>query len=245
MHRWMRDYFSFSRKDRIAILVLVALIFLTLLLPNFYRNAIRTPPDHTDTAWIALVRALVVKQDSEHLVHSARKWPEKRVFSPKYPDSTRHWKNWSQTYQKSRSYPEKGYSRKPLSPIDINLADTTALIALPGIGSKLAERIVKFREKLGGFYSIDQIGEVYGLGDSVFQKIRPFFLMASFMIKKININNASLDELKAHPYIRFNIAKSIIAYREQHGAYTSKEDLKNLVLMTNDIYAKVYPYLEL
>ena len=131
------------------------------------------------------------------------------------------------------------------APIDINLADTGAFIALPGIGSRLAERIVKFREKLGGFYSIEQIGEVYGLADTVFQKNKPLFQLSSRSFKKININTASLDELKAHPYIRFDIAKSIIAYREQHGAFTSIEDLKKLVLMTDAIYTKVYPYLDL
>jgi competence ComEA-like helix-hairpin-helix protein len=245
MKPWLRDYFSFSRKDRIAILVLIALIFLTLLLPYFFSNAIRTPSDQTDTAWIALVRALVVKQDSEHLVHSGQKRWSNKLFVPPYPDSARRWKDWGQSGQNSRPYPQKRYVRKPLAPVDINLADTTAFIALPGIGSKLAERIVRFREKLGGFYSIEQIGEVYGLADSVFQKIRPLFQMATFTIKKININTASLDELKAHPYIRFNIAKSIIAYREQHGIFTTIEDLKKLVLMTEDIYTKAYPYLGL
>ena len=241
----MRDYFSFSRKDRIAILVLVALIFLTALSPHFFKNAILTPPDQTDTAWIALVRALVVKQDSEHLVHSRQKSFGNRPYPSRYPDSARHWKNWNQPNINSRPYLEKRYSRKTLSPVDINLADTTAFIALPGIGSKLAERIVKFREKLGGFYSIDQIGEVYGLADTVFQKIRPLLSMTAFQVRKININTASLDELKAHPYIRFVIARSIVAWREQHNGFTSLEDFKKMVLMTEEIYTKVYPYLEL
>jgi|SRR5690348_9596129 len=245
MHRWMSNYFSFSRRDRLSILVPVALIFLTLLLPDFFRNAIRTPPDRTDTAWIALVRALIVKQDSEHLVHSAPKTFRNKPFASRYPDIVSRWKDWSQTNQINRSFPGKRYFPKPLSPIDINLADTTAFIALPGIGSKLAERIVKFREKLGGFYAIDQIGEVYGLADSVFQKIRSLFLLAPFPVRKISINTASLDDLKAHPYIRFNIAKSIIAYREQHGDFSAIDDLKKLVVITDDIFIKVYPYLEL
>src|SRR6476620_1396646 len=99
MKRWMRDYFSFSRRDRIAILVLVALIFLTLLMPYFFRNAIHIPSVRTDTAWIALVRALVVKQDSEHLVHSWQKNAEIRPFTRKAPDSARKWKDWSQFNQ--------------------------------------------------------------------------------------------------------------------------------------------------
>jgi len=234
MNQWMRDYFSFSRKDRIAILVLVALIFLTLLSPYFFRNAILPPPDQTDTAWIALVRALIVKQDSEHLVHSGQKGFGRRPFPSRYPDSSRRWKDWSQPNQYSRPYPTKRFLRKPLSPFDINLADTTAFIALSGIGSKLAERIVKFREKLGGFYSIEQIGEVYGLADSVFQKIRPFFLLSPFTVRKININTATLDELKSHPYIRWAIANPVIAYRNEHGPFAKIEDLKKVLHFVYD-----------
>jgi competence protein ComEA len=138
-----------------------------------------------------------------------------------------------------------GFSRpRPrLSPIDINLADTAAFIAFPGIGSRLADRIIRFREKLGGFYSIDQIGEVYGLADSVFQKIKPFLLAGPYDLKKININTATLEELKAHPYIRYAIANSIVQYRNQHGNFTSIEELKKIVLITNDTYEKISAYL--
>src|SRR6185503_6381802 len=65
----------------------------------------------------------------------------------------------------------KSYTAK-YAAIDINTADTSALISLPGIGNKLASRIVNFRDKLGGFYSIEQVGETYGLPDSTFQKIK-------------------------------------------------------------------------
>ena len=68
--------------------------------------------------------------------------------------------------------------------IDVNIADTTAFISLPGIGSKLATRIVNFRDKLGGFYSIDQIGETYGLPDSSFQKIKQYLKLDNPSVKK-------------------------------------------------------------
>jgi competence ComEA-like helix-hairpin-helix protein len=125
------------------------------------------------------------------------------------------------------------------------LADTTAFIALSGIGSRLAERIIRFREKLGGFYSIDQIGEVYGLADSVFQKLKPFLQLAPFTIKKININTATIDDLKSHPYIKYGIANNIIAYRNQHGPFLNKEDIKKIMTITDEVYNKIYPYLEI
>ncbi len=105
--------------------------------------------------------------------------------------------------------------------IDINKADTSAFISLPGIGSKLAARIVNFRDKLGGFYTVEQVRETFGLPDSTFQKIRQYLVLENNSVKKININTATIDELKAHPYIKYNIANPIIAYRNQHGPFSN------------------------
>ena len=127
--------------------------------------------------------------------------------------------------------------------IDINTADTTAFIALPGIGSKLAARIINFRDKLGGFCSVAQVGETFALPDSTFQKIKQYLKLENVVIRKININTATLDELKAHPYIRWNLANPIIAYRNEHGPFSKIEDLKKIMAVTDDIYNKIAPYL--
>jgi competence protein ComEA len=129
--------------------------------------------------------------------------------------------------------------------IDINTADTTAFIALPGIGNKLANRIVAFRDKLGGFYSIDQVGETYALPDSVFQKIKPMLVLNDPTVKQININTATIDELKAHPYIRYYLANAILQYRNQHGNFSSINDLKKILLITDDAFIKMEPYLKI
>ena len=129
--------------------------------------------------------------------------------------------------------------------IEINSADTTAFIALPGIGNKLALRIINFRDRLGGFYSVDQVGETYGLPDSTFQKIKQYLELKNTEVKKININTATKDEMKAHPYLKWNLANAIVEYRTQHGNYSSLEDLKKITLVTEDIYNKIAPYLRL
>lgn len=129
--------------------------------------------------------------------------------------------------------------------IDINTADTTAFIALPGIGSKLANRIISFRDKLGGFYSIDQISETYGLPDSTFQKLKNYFQISETQLRIININKATKDDLKTHPYIRWNLANAIIEYRNQHGSFTSIEDLKKITLIDEETFNKIQPYLTL
>jgi competence protein ComEA len=128
--------------------------------------------------------------------------------------------------------------------IDINIADTTTLIELPGIGSKLAARILNFRNKLGGFYTIDQVGETYGLPDSTFQKIKSY-LHNSSPVRKININTATKDELKLHPYIRWNLANAIVEYRNQHGNFKDVNELRNIMMIDEKTLQKIIPYLSL
>lgn len=138
--------------------------------------------------------------------------------------------------------PAKSYSSR-YSVIDINSADTSAYISLPGIGSKLAARIVNFRDKLGGFYSIDQVRETFGLPDSTFQKIKQYLKLENTSIRKMNINTATVDELKAHPYIKWSLANPIVAYRTEHGQFAKVEDIKKVMAVMEEVYNKIAPYL--
>ena len=136
------------------------------------------------------------------------------------------------------------YSSRPATaPVDINTGDTTSFIALPGIGSKLAARIIKFRERLGGFCSVEQVGETFGLPDSTFNKIRSHLIVSDVGIKKININTATIDELKLHPYIRYAIGNAICQYRAQHGNFQNVSDIRQVMVITTDLYKKLVPYL--
>jgi competence ComEA-like helix-hairpin-helix protein len=98
---------------------------------------------------------------------------------------------------------------------------------------------------LGGFYSIDQVGETFGLPDSTFQKIKQYLTIQNQTIKKININSANVEELKTHPYIRYNLANPIVAYRSAHGSFSSIEDLKKIMIITEEVYQRISPYLTL
>ena len=130
-----------------------------------------------------------------------------------------------------------------ISPIDINRADTTALISLPGIGSKLSQRIINFRDKLGGFYAVDQVGETFGLPDSTFQKIKPQLKISITALKKININTADIEGMKKHPYLRYAIGNAIVTYRTQHGNFLAVEDIKKIMTITDEVFNKLAPYL--
>ncbi len=146
------------------------------------------------------------------------------------------------SYQPKPSY-KKQFEQKKDIRVDVNLADTSILIALPGIGPGFARRIVNFRTRLGGFYSVEQVSETFGMADSTFQKIKPHLFVQPGDVKKININTATVEELKSHPYIRYNLANVIVNFRKQHGNFASVEDIKKIMILDDETYLKLQPYL--
>jgi competence protein ComEA len=150
--------------------------------------------------------------------------------------------NYSSNYQ---PYEKKLYEKKAIATVEINSGDSAAYDGLPGIGAGFSRRIIKFRDKLGGFYKVEQVGETFGLPDSVFQKIKPYLKINGDNIHKININTATEEELKAHPYIRWQLAKVITEYKKQHGNYKTLEDLKKIMVINEENFNKISPYLNL
>lgn len=126
--------------------------------------------------------------------------------------------------------------------VDINKADTTDLKKVRGIGSVLSARIIKFRDKLGGFYNMSQLAEVYGLSAEIVSKLEQgFFIDENFEPIKISISNCTLDDLKSHPYISYKTAELLINYRNNH-QIISKEDLKKVPL-SDETLVKLLPYI--
>lgn len=131
-----------------------------------------------------------------------------------------------------------------LTRFDMNTADTLAFIQIDGIGPVLARRVVRYRDKLGGFVTGEQLYEVYGLDSTVVRRVLMVAYVAeSYEPAKIDINAASAAQLSAHPYISGQVAKAIVAYRFQHGFFSRIEDLRNVVVVTDELYSKISPYL--
>lgn len=127
---------------------------------------------------------------------------------------------------------------------DLNLADTAQLIQLYGIGPKLSQRILSYRDRLGGFISQDQLNEVYGLDSVVINQLKKrTFIREDFRPRQINVNAADEKELRSLPYIKLHLAKSIAAYRFQHGDFASIEELGQIALMDASLFQKIKPYL--
>ncbi len=125
--------------------------------------------------------------------------------------------------------------------IKINTADTTELKLLPGIGSYYAKKIVYKRNKLGGFYSENQLLEV--LDNEQLGKIKPYLEFDLNAIRKIKVNTASVERLMSHPYINFYIAKSIYEKRKAKKKLTSTSDLQGLPDIDDTTLQKIAPYL--
>jgi competence protein ComEA len=320
-HMWnqfIKDYLTFTKKERVAVLVLLALIFLVVILPYLWPAKKIIQPNKKEMKELQTQLAKLLKPDSSSKAfnekeegpaiynRSATSNDRKIKAALFYFDpntlSAEGWRRLGlkdKTIQTIQNYLSKGGKfRKPedvgriyglfkndykrllpyikfendnavngkanidrkqfaaadkliypekkrisLQPIDINSADTAALIALPGIGSKLAGRIINFREKLGGFYMVAQLAEIYGLPDSVFQKIQSLLQCSNPAVHQLNINTADVNILKVHPYIRWSIANAIVQYRTQHGSFKSVDDLQLISIITADVFQKIRPYL--
>jgi competence protein ComEA len=128
--------------------------------------------------------------------------------------------------------------------IRINQADSLDWLALPGIGPKLSGRILSYRNVLGGFVKVEQLKEVYGLADSVFQQVFPQLQLDNVAIRKLNPNVATMEELARHPYIRWKLAQAIVQYRNNNGAFHEMSDLGKIHLVDTNLLKKLGPYCE-
>ena len=129
--------------------------------------------------------------------------------------------------------------------VDINSATEEQLINLPGIGSFFAKQIIKKRNELGGFYQSQQLKEVWKMDQEKLDIIEPFLKFDKSKLLKIELNKVNIDDLKNHPYIRWNIANSIIKIRYQKGAFKNVEEIKESVLINEELFEKLKPYLSL
>lgn len=138
---------------------------------------------------------------------------------------------------------EEEKPQKLLSPFEINQADTATLRRIRGIGKVYAQRIVTYREKLGGFHSAAQIQEVWGLSPEAQTALLKYAQFNQAPYRQIKLNSASINDLNAHPYISYNLARAIIGWRSKQGKFNKIEDLKQINIINPEIFTKIAPYL--
>ncbi len=126
--------------------------------------------------------------------------------------------------------------------IEINISDSIQLKQLPGIGSVLSKRIVKYRDLLGGFYSVSQLKEVYGLSEQAISLIDGKVTVDISKIKKLDLNFADMNELSRHPYLKKNLASRIVKFRTKNGSIHNFAILLDSMILNIDEYNRIKPY---
>jgi len=127
--------------------------------------------------------------------------------------------------------------------IEINEADTTLLKKLPGIGSTFAKRLIAYREKLGGYIHKKQLFEVIGVDTIIYKLLEKSLVIDTNQIIKINVNSVTYYQLIRFPYIKQYQAKALLNYRDKHGAFTKPADIKNCLVIDDETYKKLRPYI--
>lgn len=127
-----------------------------------------------------------------------------------------------------------------MTPVDLNAADTVLLKRIPGIASYRARQIVQYRDRLGGFVSTRQLTEV----EAIPEELYPWFKVETGVLRKLNVNTATVSQLGRHPYMGFTRARAIDAYRRTHGSIRSLDDLRLLPDFTEEAIARLQPYIE-
>lgn len=144
----------------------------------------------------------------------------------KFPD----WVNNKKEFAAYKKYPNSAFSKKEkIVIIDINQATQEDLIKIYGIGEAISIRILKFKESLGGFVSMEQMSDVWGLSPEVIENLNTHFKVSvNPSVKKMDINNASIKELSLFPYFKYPISKNIVTFRSMNGDIKNYEDLTKI-----------------
>ena len=127
--------------------------------------------------------------------------------------------------------------------VDINKANVEELKRLKGIGEFRAEKIIELREKLGGFYTITQLKEVYGITDEVFKEFEKNVIVSTENIKKIDLNKAGFKELIRHSYIDKKMTIKILNLNKEIGGFNKVEDLIYYNTLTQEEFDRLKNYL--
>ncbi|WP_345143727.1 helix-hairpin-helix domain-containing protein [Flavobacterium ginsengiterrae] len=152
-----------------------------------------------------------------------------KVLSPlfKFPDWVQNKKDFK---AEKKEYTQKTFEKKEkITLTDINQATQEDLIKVYGIGEALSSRILKQKEILGGFVSMEQLADVWGLSPEVIAELNTHFkVVMPSNFKKIPVNDASLKELSQFPYFKYTLAKQIVTYRSMNGNFNNIEDLSKI-----------------
>lgn len=218
---WLKVYFGFSRKESFGFVLLIPVLLMLAVTKGFLREIRRAKAQTFHTQYLETIDSL----QSSGIVLISSPFP---VFNPQ-----------DTVVKKSNSKQLENLNR-----ISFSEADSVTLQIVPGIGQSTANRIVKFRESLGGLHSKSQLSEVYGLKPETIDAIWEYFEFNPAIFRKLKINQIEVEELAKHPYCSYGEAKVLVAYRNQHGSIKTSDDIKNIKIFKEEWIDKISPYLD-
>jgi competence protein ComEA len=151
------------------------------------------------------------------------------------------------TFEKQEIQEKKTVAKteKPKINVELNSATQEDLMKINGIGESFAKWIINYRTRLGGFSKPEQLLEVWKIDIEKYTQIEPYVSVNTGQISKIKLNSITIDELKKHPYLNWNSANSIIKIRDRKKGFNSIEEIKESVLIDEECFEKLKPYLSL
>ena len=244
-----RDFFYFSKGERNALILLLCLIsvagiilFLTQLPSNEFSeitsaSSLQTQTEVAISTSNSQKDAISSDASSVSSVQSVSA-PSRQQSTPRESTSDRiNRLTSSQTsYERIEKFPVGTI-------IELNSADTTTLKKVPGIGSAFANRIVRYRDLLGGYYTVQQLAEVYGIDEERYAAFVPWFTADESFINKLPVNSLPQDSLSSHPYINYRQARAIVQLRTQKKLLSGWENLALLEEFTEQDKSRILPYL--
>ena len=233
-----REAFTFNRAEQRGFLLLTIALALTVCFRVCYFRWV--DPVHLEfrvpAAWL-MADSLQVYQDSlPGGSELKRRWMNEGGQERNHRFSRTSW--FDSVPQRAHTQP---YKKSRI--IELNSADTIDLRGLPSIGPWLARKIVEYRERLGGFYSADQLLEVYRLTPGKLDTIWPYLAIDTTLVRKVDVNHISMEELMRHPYLSRSQARGLMAYRDKHGPFETLADLKRCLLIDEKTFEKVRDYI--
>lgn len=240
-----RDLLYFSKGERRALTLLAALIAAAWLL--LLLNDIEKPqPGSVSEANFQIDSETGSQTDSETVDFStqgsgngfsgsSRRLPSRAVSAYSSSSASRNVGHASSSHPRIEKFP-------PGTVVELNTADTLVLKKVPGIGSAFAGRIVKYRRLLGGFYSVGQLSEVYGIDEERYRRLYPWFRVDSGPIRPIRVNGLLKDTLFRHPYLTARQLRVIRQQLRQKGKLHGWENLSLLEEFTEYDRKRLKPY---
>jgi DNA uptake protein ComE-like DNA-binding protein len=240
----IKNWFGFTRRERRSTFILLILVVLIIGIKYSVPDSQIEIRDITGTVIQAVdLNGLTARDNSAMGISYSRE-----IINVSGDTSHKASRNYYRSNRiatgKGRAYNFNKHSPAPQKQLtDINLSDSAELMKLPGIGPVLSVRIIKYRNYLGGFVSIGQLKEVYGLSEETFEMIKTSVRADSSFITRININTADYKELTKVRYLEKYEITSILKYRKLKGRINSITDLFDNKLITSEKAKKVGPYL--